>query len=39
MATERESRRTARLSHIFARLLELQDYVWDPQVEPFYSVS
>jgi len=37
MATERESRRTARLSHIFARLLELQDYVWDPQVEPFYS--
>ncbi|KAI8938234.1 hypothetical protein NX059_005895 [Plenodomus lindquistii] len=29
--------RAAHLSHIFARLLELQDYVWDPEHEPFYS--
>lgn len=39
MATEEESGRTARLNHIFARLLELQDYVWDPTIEPFHSVS
>jgi hypothetical protein len=37
--TDAETGRTARFSHIFARLLELQNYVWDPEIEPFHSVS
>ncbi|KAF2853952.1 two-component sensor protein histidine protein kinase-like protein [Plenodomus tracheiphilus IPT5] len=37
MPTEGESGRTARLAHIFARLLELHDYVWDTEIEPFHS--
>ncbi|KAL5120883.1 Chk1 protein kinase [Pleosporales sp. CAS-2024a] len=32
-----DSGRTARFSHIFARLLELHNYVWDPETEPFHS--
>ncbi|KAF2123396.1 two-component sensor protein histidine protein kinase-like protein [Dothidotthia symphoricarpi CBS 119687] len=32
-----EPGQTARFAHIFARLLELQDYVWDSNVEPFHS--
>jgi hypothetical protein len=31
--------RTKRFSHIFARLLDLHHYVWDPELEPFHSVS
>jgi hypothetical protein len=34
-----EKSRAARFSHIFARLLELQNYVWDSEIEPFHSVS
>jgi hypothetical protein len=30
--------RTQRFSHIFARLQELQNYGWDPEIEPFHSV-
>lgn len=37
MAQDAETRQTARFSHIFARLLELQNYVWDPEIEPFHS--
>ncbi|KAH9869591.1 hypothetical protein IAQ61_006799 [Plenodomus lingam] len=37
MSTEGENGRTARLSHIFGRLLELQNYVWDPEIAPFHS--
>lgn len=37
MPTEGESGRTARLSHVFARLLQLQNYVWDPEIAPFHS--
>jgi hypothetical protein len=36
---DNETRRTARFSHIFARLLELNNYVWDSDIEPFHSVS
>jgi hypothetical protein len=36
-ATDTDTRRTARFSHIFARLLELHNYVWDPEIEPFHS--
>jgi hypothetical protein len=39
MPVDTESRRTARFSHVFARLLELHNYVWDPETEPFHSVS
>ncbi|KAH8727929.1 hypothetical protein GQ44DRAFT_769990 [Phaeosphaeriaceae sp. PMI808] len=35
--TDAESGRAARFSHIFSRLLELQNYVWDPEIEPFHS--
>ncbi|KAF2027874.1 hypothetical protein EK21DRAFT_70998 [Setomelanomma holmii] len=35
--TDAETERAARFSHIFARLLELQNYVWDPEIEPFHS--
>ncbi|KAJ4375072.1 Chk1 protein kinase [Neocucurbitaria cava] len=35
--TEAESSRTARFSHILARLQELQNYVWDSEIEPFHS--
>jgi hypothetical protein len=31
--------RAARFSHIFTRLLELHNYVWDSEIEPFHSVS
>jgi hypothetical protein len=34
-----ETRRTARFSHIFARLQELQNYVFDPEITPFHSVG
>jgi hypothetical protein len=37
--TNAETERTARFSHIFARLQDLHNYVWDPEVEPFHSVS
>ncbi|KAL6710566.1 Chk1 protein kinase [Coniothyrium glycines] len=37
MAADPETQRTARFSHIFVRLLELHNYVWDPEVEPFHS--
>ncbi|KAH4006879.1 hypothetical protein HBI56_033610 [Parastagonospora nodorum] len=32
-----ETGRAARFSHIFARLIELHNYVWDPKIEPFHS--
>jgi hypothetical protein len=37
--TDAEAGRSARFSHIFARLTELPNYVWDPELEPFHSVS
>jgi hypothetical protein len=37
--TDAENGRSARFSHIFARLIELPNYVWDPELEPFHSVS
>ncbi|KAF1834834.1 putative histidine kinase HHK1p [Decorospora gaudefroyi] len=37
MAADEETGRTARFSHMFARLQELPGYVWDPAVEPFHS--
>jgi hypothetical protein len=39
MSVNRETGRAARFSHIFARLQELPNYVWDPEIEPFHSVS
>jgi hypothetical protein len=38
MTTTQDSGRTQRFSHIFARLQELQNYGWDPAIEPFHSV-
>lgn len=38
MATTEDSGRTQRFAHIFARLQELQNYGWDPAIEPFHSV-
>ncbi|KAF1848518.1 uncharacterized protein K460DRAFT_403798 [Cucurbitaria berberidis CBS 394.84] len=35
--TDGEAGRAARLSHIFTRLQELPNYVWDPEIEPFHS--
>lgn len=37
MAPELDSGRAARFSHILTRLLELQNYVWDAEIEPFHS--
>jgi hypothetical protein len=34
-----DSERTARFTYLFNRLSELQNYVWDPEVVPFHSVS
>lgn len=39
MLTQGESGRTVRFSHMLARLIELQNYVWDPEIEPFHSVG
>ncbi|CAO2654204.1 Nn.00g109370.m01.CDS01 [Neocucurbitaria sp. VM-36] len=36
-STKGQSGRAARFSHIFTRLQELQNYVWDPEIEPFHS--
>ncbi|KAG9388970.1 ATPase [Pyrenophora tritici-repentis] len=33
----REKARKAYFAHIFARLQELPNYVWDPEIEPFHS--
>lgn len=38
MTTTEDSGRTQRFAHIFARLQELQNYGWDPAIEPFHSV-
>ncbi|OAL01373.1 hypothetical protein IQ06DRAFT_335685 [Phaeosphaeriaceae sp. SRC1lsM3a] len=35
--TESETGRAARFSHIFSKLVELHNYVWDPDTEPFHS--
>ncbi|CAG5186507.1 uncharacterized protein ALTATR162_LOCUS11602 [Alternaria atra] len=37
MPTTEDSGRTQRFSHIFARLQELQNYGWDPEIQPFHS--
>ncbi|KAI0574978.1 ATPase [Pyrenophora tritici-repentis] len=37
MATNGEKARKAYFAHIFARLQELPNYVWDPEIEPFHS--
>jgi hypothetical protein len=39
MLFSEESGPTARFQHIFARLQELPNYVWDPDTQPFHSVS
>jgi len=38
MAMDGEQARKAHFAHIFARLQELPNYVWDPEIEPFHSV-
>jgi hypothetical protein len=37
--TDAKTEQTARASHIFTRLLDLHNYVWDTEAEPFHSVS
>ena len=37
--TETEKGRSARFNHIFSKLIELHNYAWDPEIEPFHSVS
>ncbi|RMZ73719.1 serine threonine kinase [Pyrenophora seminiperda CCB06] len=37
MATNGEKARKVHFAHIFARLQELPNYVWDPEIEPFHS--
>ncbi|KAF2799442.1 two-component sensor protein histidine protein kinase-like protein [Melanomma pulvis-pyrius CBS 109.77] len=35
--TEHDSERGAEFSQVFARLLELPNYTWDPEIPPFHS--
>ncbi|KAG9186027.1 hypothetical protein G6011_02583 [Alternaria panax] len=37
MTATKDRARTQRFSHIFGRLQELQNYGWDPDIEPFHS--